>query len=471
MQAVLRRLPSVDQVLQSAAAEPFLRAFDRDRVVEAVRTALQEAREALRSAGAGAGACEPPTPQAVVERAGEALTAGRRRKIRRVVNATGIILHTGLGRAVLPAQAVEAIAAEQRGYSLVAVEQATGERMWREKPIAELLGEITGCEAATVVNNNAGATVLILAELARGKEVLTSRGQLVEIGGSFRLPDVMAMSGARLVEVGTTNKTYVHDYERAITPNTGLLLSVHTSNYKVIGFTESVPIAELVALGRRHNLPVVDDLGSGALVDFGELGLADEPMVSRSVAAGADLCCFSGDKLIGGPQSGIVVGRKSYVTRLRKNPFFRALRSDKLTLAALEATLRLYRDRRTLFTENPTLAMISLRAPELERRAEALAGLLRALPEAEVEVVSESSQLGGGSMPGYDLPTRAVAFASKRATAQRLGERLRMEEPPVFTRVKKDRVLFDPRTMLAGDDLVVRDALARALAGEKDGTR
>ncbi|MBI5367474.1 MAG: L-seryl-tRNA(Sec) selenium transferase [Planctomycetes bacterium] len=463
MGAALRKIPSVDQVLQAAGAAALAETYGREQVVEAVRAQLATLRERLRATAPSATPALPTLP-ALLAAVGAALAAKRRARIRRAVNATGIILHTGLGRAVLPEAAIEAIAAAHRSYALVAVEQETGDRLWREHPIAELLRELTGAEAATVVNNNAAATLLILTELARGREVITSRGQLVEIGGSFRLPDVMAMSGARLVEVGTTNKTYLRDYERALTPATGLLLNVHTSNYKIVGFTESVPTAELVGLGRKAGVPVVDDIGSGALVDFSALGLPDEPIVARSVAAGADLVCFSADKLIGGPQAGIVVGRKDTVVRLRKNPLFRALRSDKLTLSALEATLKLYLDKSTLFAAVPTLAMVSLPPAEILRRARRLRALIRSLPEVETALAPDGSQLGGGSMPGFDLPTTVVTLGTRRLSAEKLALALRRNEPPIFARINKDRLLFDPRTLLPGDDREIAAALVRILA-------
>ena len=455
----LRQIPSVDQILKHPAAVPLAGELGRGPLVEALRRVLQEHRDALR---AGSAAAAAPDPAALLDRAAGRLRADLRPRLGRAINAMGVILHTGLGRAVLAPAALRAVAEEQRGYSLLEVDRATGERSLREVHVAALLRRVTGAEATTVVNNNAGATLLVLAALAAGREVIVSRGQLIEIGGSFRLPDVMRASGVRLVEVGTTNKTHLHDYERAITPETALLMRVHSSNYRVVGFTASVEIADLVALGRKHNIPVVDDIGSGALVDLASWGITDEPRVQESVKAGADVILFSGDKLLGGPQAGILVGRADAVGRIRKHPLFRALRVDKLTLTALEATLKLFLDPDRLWREHPTLRMIARPKPELEAEARRIADRLRGRAGLDVEVVDDASEVGGGSVPGLRLPTSVVAVRPTACSADALAARLRANIPPVFARISRDRVLLDPRTLQEGEADEVVAALEKA---------
>ncbi len=461
-QTLLRQIPSVDQLLLSTAAQALVAAHGREATLEAVRGAIAAVRDRLR--GEAPVSAADVGADAILRVAGEALSIAGRAGLCRVLNATGIILHTGLGRAPLPKVALDAIVAEQRGYSLLEVDRASGDRGYRETFVRDLVCRITGAEAATVVNNNAAATMICLAAYAAGREVIVSRGQLVEIGGSFRMPDVMAMSGAKLVEVGTTNRTYASDYEKAITPATALLMRVHPSNYRVQGFTAEVEIEEFVALGRKHNLPVMDDLGSGALVDFAAFGLGDEPMVSRTLAAGVDLTCFSCDKLIGGPQGGFVLGKKEAIARIRRHPLFRAFRIDKLSLTALEATLKLYLRPDTLAKELPVLRMVRMTREEIHGRAEGIAERLRKIPGVTVELWEETSQLGGGSMPGHDLPTVCAAFRSATIGPDELLRRLRVGDPCIFARAKKDHVLFDPRTLLDGEDEEVVSAVGRALA-------
>jgi L-seryl-tRNA(Ser) seleniumtransferase len=315
------------------------------------------------------------------------------------------------------------------------------------------------------VNNNASAVLLGLAGLARRKEAIVSRGQLVEIGGSFRIPDIMRESGAKMVEVGTTNKTHLRDYENAITPRTGLILKVHTSNYRVVGFTQEVSLEELVALGRRHGVPVVEDQGSGVLIDLGKYGLPGEPTIGAAVATGADLVTASGDKLLGGPQAGIMAGKADVIARLRKHPLARAVRLDKMTLAALEVTLRLYLDEERLLREVPTLRMLTMPTAELERRAGALAAAVRSAcgDACEVATAPDVSRAGGGALPMEDIPTTVVAIAPKRMSATALEERLRLGEPAVIARIKDDRLLLDPRTLREDEEAEVVSALAAAM--------
>jgi L-seryl-tRNA(Ser) seleniumtransferase len=454
----MRGIPSVDQLLKHPAAAGPLASHGREALVSALRAVLQEVRVALGRGGGGASA---PAPEVLLDRASARAAADLRPRLCRAINATGVILHTGLGRAVLAPSALRAVAEEQRGYSLLELDRETGERSEREVHVSALLRRLTGAEAAIVVNNNSGATILALGALAAGREVLVSRGQLIEIGGSFRLPDIMGTSGAKLVEVGTTNKTHLADYERAITPATGLLMRVHSSNYRIVGFTEAVGIEDLVALGKRHHVPVLDDIGSGAMVDFARWGLLDEPRVHDSVRAGADVILFSGDKLLGGPQAGILAGREEVIRRIRKHPLFRALRVDKLRLTALESTLKLFLDPDRLMQEHPVLRMIAKGREALAAEAARLAERLRAVPGLEVEVVEDASEVGGGSVPGLSLPTSAVSVRHRELRPDEVTGRLRANTPPVFARIRKDRILLDPRTLLEGEAEEIAAAMAQ----------
>lgn len=454
--ADLRRIPKVDLLLDSEAGRELVAGHGRDLVTRVVRETLEDLRGSIRR-GNGS---RDVSAGAVLSEVRARIEAKRRPRLCRVINATGIILHTGLGRAVLPPEALDAIAAEQRGYSLLEVDRSTGDRNHREVHVVELLREITGAEAATVVNNNAAATMISLAALARGREVVVSRGQLVEIGGSFRIPDVMEQSGCRLVEVGTTNKTRLDDYERRIGPETALLLKVHTSNFRVMGFTESVALEDLVRLGRKHGLPVMDDLGSGAFVDLAPLGIQGEPTVQESIRQGADVVTFSGDKMLGGPQAGVIVGRRDLVATIRRHPLFRAFRVDKLTLTALEATLKLYLDRDTLAARNPTIRMLSMTEAEAKSAAEELAASIGGLAGWTAEVLADHSQVGGGSVPAQDLPTRVVAVRHASLTLEEIDRRLRAHVPCIFARVQRERVLFDVRTLQAGEGAEIAAALA-----------
>jgi L-seryl-tRNA(Ser) seleniumtransferase len=328
-----------------------------------------------------------------------------------------------------------------------------------------MLQQLTGCEAATVVNNNAAATMIVLSAVARGKEVIVSRGQLVEIGGSFRLPEVMAASGAKLVEVGTTNKTHPRDYENAITENTAAILRVHPSNYKIYGFTAEVALDELVRIAHARHLVLIDDVGAGALLDFSRFGFADEPTLPNSIRAGADLVTSSADKLIGGSQGGIILGKAALVEKVRKNPLARILRVGKLTLAALEATLSLFFDEALALSEVPTLEMLVRGLPQISQQAERIAGSVRTRASgAAVTVIDGASQVGSGSLPTRDIPTRLVAIAPAGMTPDALAARLRRQTPPVFARIQEDKVLLDPRTLLAGDEEPLIEALVAAMA-------
>jgi L-seryl-tRNA(Ser) seleniumtransferase len=456
----LRKIPRKDALLDHPGARPLIAAGGREFFGDCLDGVLDALRARIRG-----GETPPLDAPSILAAVRERMDARRAPRLCRAINATGVILHTGLGRAVLPPAALEAIASEQKGYSILEVDRDTGERSIRERHAVDLLREITGAEAATVVNNNAGATLIALAALAKDREVITSRGQLVEIGGSFRIPDVMRQSGALLVEVGTTNKTYVSDYESAITERTALLLRVHTSNYRIVGFTHTPSLEELVALGKKRSLPVMDDLGSGAFIDLSPFGVLDEPTVQASVKAGADVVTFSGDKLLGGPQAGIIVGRQDPLSRIRRNPLFRALRVDKLKLTALEATLKLYRDREGLLRSLPTLRMISMTREDCDRAARALASKLEGIPGLSVEVLDDLSQFGGGSVPAHSLPTRVVAVRHGSISLEDLAARLRRGSPAVFGRVQRERLLLDVRTLQEGEDAELADALRRACEG------
>lgn len=388
-------------------------------------------------------------------------------RFRRVLNATGVVIHTNMGRSVLADEAVEAILRACRGYSNLELNLATGERGSRYSHVEELLCALTGAEAALVVNNNAAAVLITMDALCSGGEVVVARGQLVEIGGSFRIPDVMARSGATLREVGCTNRVHPQDYEDAINEHTVALMRVHTSNYRIVGFHSDVPVEELAALAHRHNLPLIEDLGSGSFLDFTAAGLPGEPTVPSVLAAGADVVTFSGDKVLGGPQAGIIVGRKDVIAAIKRNPLNRALRIDKMTLAALEATLRLYLDEQLARKRIPTVAMITAAPETLRRKAMRLASRLRKScgPRAEIRLVPGESRVGGGSFPENGLATTLVSVTPRGCTPEQLKKRLLGTVPPLMGRLEDHTILLDPRT-LADDEIstaasVVAEALNR----------
>jgi len=461
----LRNLPAVDAILDDERLHEVAQGSLPHRVlVDAVRKAVEHARGLVREgqlAGAGADALK----DAVIADALQRVRTAARPHYRRAVNAAGIILHTGLGRAVLPAAALERMRHELAGYSVLQLDVETGKRSQRDVAIERLLMQLTGADAATIVNNNAAATMLVLNTVAAGREVIVSRGQLVEIGGSFRLPDVMAASGVRMVEVGTTNRTHVRDYENAITEDTAALIRVHPSNYQVRGFTSEVSLEDMVAVARMHDLDVIDDLGAGAPLDFSRFGFTPEPMLPASLATGADVVTASADKLIGGPQGGVILGRPDILQRIRKNPLARALRVDKVTLAALEATLSLFLDEKTALQEVPTLRMLNRDPCEIQRQAERIAHALIGGGAAGAEITTEPgfSRMGSGSLPEQNLSTTLVAITPAEISASELALRLRRHETPVFTRIKHERVLLDPRTLLEGDEDILIEAVLAAV--------
>lgn len=370
--------------------------------------------------------------------------------LRQVINATGVVVHTNLGRSLLGKEVIEAISNICGCYSNLELDLSTGKRGSRYSHVEEILCEITGGEAALVVNNNAAAVLIILESLAKDKEVIVSRGELVEIGGSFRIPDVMKKSGAILREVGTTNRTHLKDYEQAITENTGALLKVHTSNYRIIGFHKEVSLKELVSLGKKYHLPVIKDLGSGNLISFAKYGLTnfDEPTVKEVLKTGVSVASFSGDKLLGGPQAGIIVGKKEIVEQIKKNPLNRALRIDKMTLAGLEATLRIYLDEKKALKQIPTLALIFTPLSTLNNRASALARKLRTLTTFKIQKVRSTSKVGGGSLPEQELPTYVVKVKPNNFSVEELRERFLKTSPPLIGRVEESWFCLDVRTIL-----------------------
>ena len=458
----LRDLPAVGRVLQ----QPLLQQAEvpRSLLVDAVQQVLLARRQALH-----VGATLPAEALTLEAIAGEVLERLHRQHqvMSPVLNASGTVLHTNLGRAPL---ALEAMAAMHRagGYVDLELDLSAGERGRRDARLEQLLCRLTGAEAATVVNNNAAAVMLALAALASGREVVVSRGELVEIGGSFRIPDVMAASGVLLREVGTTNKTHAEDYRTALTAQTALLLKVHTSNYRILGFTAAVSTAELVALGRQADVPVLEDLGSGLLLDLTPYGLPAEPTVAATVATGVDVVTFSGDKLLGGPQAGLLVGRKTAIDRIRRHPMARAFRPDKLVLAALEATLALYLEPATAVTRIPVLRMLTRTAAETEAACQRLAQQLKAaLPGVmEIAVVPVVSAVGGGAMPLTELPGFALALQPHALSVDQLAQRLRCQQPPVVARIHFGQLLLDPRTLPDGDEALLVAAVVQALTGE-----
>jgi L-seryl-tRNA(Ser) seleniumtransferase len=395
---------------------------------------------------------------AILDRVDERLRSGSDSRLIAVINATGTVLHTNLGRALLPRAAIDAMCLVAGHPANVEYDVVHGTRGKREELLEPLLVSLTGAEAATVVNNNAAAVLVAVNSLAAGKEVVVSRGELIEIGGAFRIPEIIEKTGARLREVGTTNRTHAADYERAIGPETALLLKVHTSNYRIVGFSADVALDELVAIGRRHHLPVMVDLGSGALIDLSKYGLPREPLVAEQISAGADLVTFSGDKILGGPQAGLIVGSRTAVARIAQNPLHRAVRCGKLTIAALEATLRLYQQSRHFVQEIPALRMFTRPLADIDdvgRRAlpkiqQALGGTFR------VTLEESTSQVGSGALPTEELPTKVLVVQSDGMSAERIAQRFRNANPPIIGRIKDDRFLLDLRTIFDAEDVVPR---------------
>jgi L-seryl-tRNA(Ser) seleniumtransferase len=457
-----RDLPSVNDLLLVPAVQALTVAHPHGQVVASIREELAALRQRLKD---GSPLNGEAAPEALALRIGERLARDTRPRLRPVINATGIILHTNLGRAPLAEEAARAAYEAGRGYLNLELDLESGKRSSRQAPVREWLCRLTGAEAATAVNNCAAATVIVLRALCAGKEVVVSRGQLIEIGGSFRIPEIMAVSGAVLREVGTTNITRLADYERALNANTGALMRVHTSNYRVSGFTKAASLEELVALGRKHGVPVIDDAGSGAMIDFTGLGFHGEPVVGASLAAGADVVLFSGDKLLGGPQAGLIVGRHTWIQKIEKDPLMRAFRLDKMTLAALEATLRIYLDEQRALREVPGLRMLSTPVRDLQGRCDALAARLRELSGlAAVRSTEDVAYAGGGTLPDQAMKTVVVELEGRNRSDTDLAQRLRTGTPAVMGRVRDGKVVLDLRTVFPHQEDALVAAVREAIA-------
>ena len=456
MQNLLRCIPKVDECLLAVLEDNECEKIPAGLIKKAIRQVLDRKRQQILAGKEST--AQSLTISVLLSEIKEEINKLQQPKFRRVVNGTGVIIHTNLGRSVLPESTMQMLHQAGGRYSNLEFNLATGKRGSRYSLVEELLCELTGAESALVVNNNAAAVLIVLETLAKDREVIVSRGQLVEIGGSFRIPDVMARSGARLVEVGATNRTHLKDYHTAITEETGLLLKVHCSNYRIIGFTSEVSNEELVQLGRDFKVPVMEDLGSGCFVDLSPFGLEKEPTVQEVVSSGVDVVTFSGDKLLGGPQAGIILGKREVIDRIKSNPINRAMRIDKFTLAGLESILRFYRDPRTVFDNIPTLAMISAPVELVDRRAKRLARRLRKSIGAHcaVTVVDIMSRVGGGAMPEQNLPSRGLSLQPVALGVSQLESVLRSLQVPIISRIVEDRLLLDMRTV-ADDELALID--------------
>jgi L-seryl-tRNA(Ser) seleniumtransferase len=462
---LFQKIPSVDRLLNSPFLSEILPNYPRSLVLKAVHQVLESIRNAIKS---GHGFEEPLDLDRVSHLVTEKLAILNQPSLKPLINATGVVVHTNLGRSILPERVLAKFKPLAGGYSNLEYDLQRGERGSRYSHVEGILKELTGAEAGTVVNNNAAAVLVALDTLARGREVVVSRGQLVEIGGSFRIPEVMKRGGARMVEVGTTNKTHLRDYEEAIGPDTALLLKIHKSNYHLIGFTEDVDTVELVTLAHRHNIAVMEDLGSGCFVDFSKYGLVKEPTVQEVLGQGVDLVTFSGDKLLGGPQAGILLGRKHLVEAIRKNQLSRALRIDKLTLLALEETLRIYREESTAVKEIPTLQMILAPYAQLKNKARRLRRMVGKLDTQNfsLQLADGTSKVGGGALPLLVIPTCLVALVPGRLSANTMEQKLRDYDPPVISRVEKDQVLLDVRTVQESELKTVARAIKSLAAAQ-----
>jgi L-seryl-tRNA(Ser) seleniumtransferase len=458
-QALLRKLPGVDSLMELCAESDFFQDIPPTVMVNSIRSVIDDRRQAILNADPSIDENSLLDSQ-VIDAVRHAVRNAMLPNLKHTINATGVVVHTNLGRSLLAPEAVENLATIASRYSNLEYDLSVGKRGSRYSCVEDLICEISGAEAAMVVNNNAGAVLLCLETIAKNKEVIVSRGELVEIGGSFRVPDVMTKSGSILIEVGTTNRTHVKDYRNAIGENTGLLLKVHTSNYSVVGFTAEVSLRQLVDLGTDHRLPVMEDLGSGTFIDFSTYGLLKEPTVQESVTAGADVITFSGDKLLGGPQAGLILGKKKIVDRIKKNPLTRALRIDKLTLAALESTLRLYRDKEKAVQIIPTLRMIMLPLQEIRKRARHLADALKNMGDGRmrVQLIERFSKTGGGALPLMNLPSLCVGVQVKGISPNTLEKWMRNNDPPIIGRIENDLFVMDPRTIQEDELSVIETA-------------
>lgn len=453
-----RMIPKVDNLMEEDEIKDLCNILNRDFVLESVRSVTEELREFINKSN---------DEEEIIKSINnvkayiiEDVNGFADFRVKRVINGTGTILHTNLGRAVISDKTADRIHTLVTGYSNLEYDLIKGERGSRYSHFEKIVCKITGAEAAMAVNNNAAAVLLILSALARDKEVVVSRGELVEIGGSFRVPDVMTQSGGKLIEVGTTNKTHLYDYENAINEETAALLKVHTSNYRIVGFTESVPVQELAELAHKHNIPVIEDIGSGVLVDLSKYGLDHEPTVQESIKAGADIVCFSGDKLLGGPQAGIIVGKKSLINKIKKHPLTRALRIDKFTAIALESTFHEYIDEEKAVNNIPVLKLIKRSLSDVKECAEKLKEKLEAVTKKSCEIKVEAceSQIGGGSLPLERIQSYAVSIKPLTITTANLEKQLRLIETPIVGRVVNDNYIIDLRTILQGEEEIIAQA-------------
>lgn len=456
MQDELRRLPKVQTLLETDAAEQLIALHGREDVTDAVRAKLNITRAKIFAAGGAS--TTPVSAQALFAEIAEELSARNANTLKRAINATGVIVHTNLGRARLAPEAIEAVAAVAANYSSLELSLEDGKRGSRHAHVEALICQLTGAEAAMVVNNGAAAILSCLSALASGKEVVASRGELVEIGGSFRMPDVISQSGAVLREVGTTNKTHLRDYEQAIGDATAILLKSHTSNFSIVGFTSTPDRKELSALARSHGKILVEDLGSGVLIDLAPYGLKEEPVVGAVIEVGVDLVTFSGDKLLGGPQAGIIAGKRALVEAVRRHPIARAVRIDKLSLAALRATLELYRPPHDPTSRIPVLKMLAESAGTIKARAEALAHALNPTAGLQTEIIETTARAGAGSLPQQDLPSTAIALTSDQYSAEQISKIFRTADTPIIGRIAQDRFLLDMRAV--ADDEIAKIAEA-----------
>lgn len=460
IQEKLSRLPQVNECLKSSYGEKWLESYYRAIVIRSIREVIGSKRKEILD-----GSTPDVSIDAISGDIEDRIKKHSAYRLRALINASGVVIHTNLGRAILSDRAIENVAAVAGGYSNLEYEIFKGKRGKRYSHIRDIIKELTGAEDAIVVNNNAAAVLICLDTFAKGKEVVASRGELVEIGGSFRIPAVMQASGAILREVGTTNKTHLSDYENALCGNTGLLLKVHQSNYKVTGFTEEVPIDKLVKLGKEFKIPVVDDLGSGCLINLEKFGIYGEPTVQEVIREGADLVTFSGDKLLGGPQAGIIVGKEELIQQIQKNPMLRAMRIDKMTFAALEATFMQYLDEEKALQDIPTLRMLTQSGELIKKRARKIqASLKKSLSDhADLEIVADQSRAGGGSLPETDFPTYAISVKPLNISVNTLEKKLRLGNPPVIARIHGDALLIDVRTVRDREVKVLVNCIVSAL--------
>lgn len=454
---LLRKLPKVDEILKEDRIKQKLKNSSRALIIEALRTSIDKYRRFILECKV-----EDFNKEDIITEFEKILENTRELSLKKVINATGVIVHTNLGRSILSEEAVENVVNISKNYSNLEYDEEKGKRGSRYVHVEELLKKITGAEAALVVNNNAAAVMLVLNTLCKDKEAIVSRGELVEIGGSFRIPDVMTFSGAKLVEVGTTNRTHLYDYENSINEETGILLKVHSSNFKILGFTENVDAEELVKLGQTKAIPVIEDIGSGTLIDFSKYGFIHEPTVQESIKKGVDIVTFSGDKMLGGPQAGIVVGKRKFIDNIKKNQLIRVLRIDKMTLAALEGTLRYYLDEKEAIQKIPTLHMILSDKGEHKKRAYRLKRKLQNKTKSfNFSVEEENSMVGGGSMPIEKIPTYVIKIKSDKYKTEELEAKLRKNKIPIIVRIVNDTVIMDVRTISDKDFDIIAEIFAK----------